>query len=672
MALARGGISGVDNAASQTSVSVSGSDVIGIVDVVGETTDQITAITWGGVSMTKIGARAPSGDRFLSSWYIVNPASGTSTIAFTGGSFWRAVSSFYTDADTIQPDSFADNTSSSSTSIAVTTTVVAANCWLHMFQKDGQGGNTYSSSPGTVLYDGDAGGIAIADSNGTVSTGSEMMTMTQTSGSGSNHAAIMFSIAPKVASAPEDWIYAAVALKPSGRVVGTPGFGIDINGGTNGNGVVIYQGTSPEALSKGAFLDLNALTAERDFTFPDESGTFALTSDIVPTTPDTSIQFNNSGSFGGSSQLLYDTVNATIILSRTSGSPQILGVANGSSDGIALRGGDASVSNLNGGAISIFSGAGDGSGNGGTSSMIGGTAGATGIGGGATFNGGLGGSTSGAGGSVNLTAGSAQAGDSNGGDVSIFAGGESGSGLAGTVTLSTNNSSSRVVVAAGGITLAPGLDVGVFIPNGAGTVAAQLDTSLLSSSNKTFQFPDQSGIFALVSDLPAGSALTEVDDTNVTLTLAGSPTTALLNATSITAGWTGTLAPSRGGTGASSLLGAGIVTTTDTEALTTKATDIADTALTTTGAGLYRVSYYLLDTTADLTAGAVTLNIKFTDAATARTLSSAPVVLTATTGFAQGQMVVQLASGGITYGVTHTGIFGTAVYALYLSLERLV
>lgn len=41
------------------------------------------------------------------------------------------------------------------------------------------------------------------------------------------------------------------------------------------------------------------------------------------------------------------------------------------------------------------------------------------------------------------------------------------------------------------------------------------------------------------------SALTKTDDTNVTLTLGGSPSTALLAATSITVGWTGTLADSR-------------------------------------------------------------------------------------------------------------------------------
>lgn len=46
----------------------------------------------------------------------------------------------------------------------------------------------------------------------------------------------------------------------------------------------------------------------------------------------------------------------------------------------------------------------------------------------------------------------------------------------------------------------------------------------------------------------SAGALTKTDDTNVTLTLGGSPTTSLLNATSLTLGWSGILAASRGGT----------------------------------------------------------------------------------------------------------------------------
>ncbi len=49
-----------------------------------------------------------------------------------------------------------------------------------------------------------------------------------------------------------------------------------------------------------------------------------------------------------------------------------------------------------------------------------------------------------------------------------------------------------------------------------------------------------------------GKPLTKTDDTNVTLTLGGTPATALLKPVSLTLGWTGTLAPARGGTGISS------------------------------------------------------------------------------------------------------------------------
>lgn len=67
----------------------------------------------------------------------------------------------------------------------------------------------------------------------------------------------------------------------------------------------------------------------------------------------------------------------------------------------------------------------------------------------------------------------------------------------------------------------------------------------------------------------SGAALTEVDDTNVTLTLGGSPSTALLAATSLTLGWTGQLATSRGGTGLSSYTANGVVYASSTSALAT-------------------------------------------------------------------------------------------------------
>jgi len=54
---------------------------------------------------------------------------------------------------------------------------------------------------------------------------------------------------------------------------------------------------------------------------------------------------------------------------------------------------------------------------------------------------------------------------------------------------------------------------------------------------------------AIAASAVTGDNLTKVDDTNVTLTLGGTPTGSLLKPVSVTVGWTGLLASSRGGTG---------------------------------------------------------------------------------------------------------------------------
>ena len=84
------------------------------------------------------------------------------------------------------------------------------------------------------------------------------------------------------------------------------------------------------------------------------------------------------------------------------------------------------------------------------------------------------------------------------------------------------------------------------------------------------------------------AALTKTDDTNVTLTLGGTPATALLKASSITAGWTGTLSTTRGGLGLNAgasngvpIFAAGTVTMTAAAALTK--TDDTNVTLTLGG-----------------------------------------------------------------------------------------
>lgn len=72
--------------------------------------------------------------------------------------------------------------------------------------------------------------------------------------------------------------------------------------------------------------------------------------------------------------------------------------------------------------------------------------------------------------------------------------------------------------------------------------------TLSNTTNITFP---TSGTLATTSQLPTPSALTSSNDTNVTITLGGTPATSLLQTVSLTMGWTGQLGLTRGGTNAS-------------------------------------------------------------------------------------------------------------------------
>lgn len=85
----------------------------------------------------------------------------------------------------------------------------------------------------------------------------------------------------------------------------------------------------------------------------------------------------------------------------------------------------------------------------------------------------------------------------------------------------------------------------------AGLTSVGISGRIVTSTGSGWQYSTADDIAANIT----GAALTKVNDTNVTLTLGGSPSTALLDATSLTLGWTGQLSVSRGGTGASSLTG---------------------------------------------------------------------------------------------------------------------
>ena len=81
----------------------------------------------------------------------------------------------------------------------------------------------------------------------------------------------------------------------------------------------------------------------------------------------------------------------------------------------------------------------------------------------------------------------------------------------------------------------------------AGSAPASTDQVVGVSSGPIDNLYSLSQIFTSMGS--QGTALTKTNDTNVTLTLGGTPATALLKSTSITVGWTGLLDMARGGTG---------------------------------------------------------------------------------------------------------------------------
>lgn len=106
--------------------------------------------------------------------------------------------------------------------------------------------------------------------------------------------------------------------------------------------------------------------------------------------------------------------------------------------------------------------------------------------------------------------------------------------------------------------------------------------------------------------------------------------------------------------------------------LTAQAADISATSLSGSGTnGLYRISYYIVVTTADGAAGAITLTFASNDGTAARSQAAAAVNLTAT-NFLSGEFVTRVGnSTAPTYAISHTGSYGTAQYALYITSERI-
>lgn len=120
--------------------------------------------------------------------------------------------------------------------------------------------------------------------------------------------------------------------------------------------------------------------------------------------------------------------------------------------------------------------------------------------------------------------------------------------------------------------------------------------------------------------------------------------------------------------------GGGVVAVVD---LTGQTADITETNFDNTSTvGMYRVNVYLLCTTNDGAAGVATVTIRWSDVTGAQSYYAASIDMT-TLGYYTGDpwtiapRSFMVASGSISYEVTHTGSYGSAVYSLHVRVERL-
>lgn len=192
-----------------------------------------------------------------------------------------------------------------------------------------------------------------------------------------------------------------------------------------------------------------------------------------PAAPDTSVQFNDGGSFGGS-KLLYDkNESAAHFFTGNDGSGIGINfvagdaVTDGSGGGFELLAGDAAGDDHSGGSFVLSAGSGGAGGAGDPSP-----------GGGVQITGGSGATQSGSGGSISLTAGNAQGGNSNGGDILINSGGKTGSGVNGRWKAGQKDGQYQFSEADNDF-------VGI------------LNFDSIDTTDKTFTFPNQSGTLAL-------------------------------------------------------------------------------------------------------------------------------------------------------------------------------
>ncbi len=169
-----------------------------VVAIIGDTSDNITAATYGIQSMTLIAKNQVPSVRYCYLYYLINPTSGTANIAVIGYAFPCFEVASYTGVKQDVPDSSNSVTGTGVTTKTASTTVVSSNCWLmSLVGTNNVSSGTISAGAGSFLRAVDSDGRqGLLDSNGTVGTGSQSL-ITNIAAS-ANVSMIIASFAPAI------------------------------------------------------------------------------------------------------------------------------------------------------------------------------------------------------------------------------------------------------------------------------------------------------------------------------------------------------------------------------------------------------------------------------------------------------------------------------------------
>ncbi len=185
--------------------TVTGSNPFLVVDVIGDVAnDKITGVTYNGVAMTlpANGKVLITGDRYLYSFVLANPATGAHNVVITASSsiLIQGIATSYTGAQSSSTvDNSTNNTDNTVTSLTTSLTTVADNCWVHLFAASTD--VTIAAGTGTTNRKTTTNPALAGDNNAAKTpAGSVSMQVTNNgSGNSRNYGAILISFAPGVA-----------------------------------------------------------------------------------------------------------------------------------------------------------------------------------------------------------------------------------------------------------------------------------------------------------------------------------------------------------------------------------------------------------------------------------------------------------------------------------------